>query len=81
MRPYSGDLGIPWLFYSQAMQYAVFCYFMWTSHYFSVIMSFVLVSHRTATVIPNIELAGLFRLQSVGSGHFVPKESTILLQL
>ncbi len=44
-------------------------------------MSIVLVSNRTSTVIPNIVLAGLSRLQSVGSGHFVPKESTILRQL
>ncbi len=44
-------------------------------------MSFVLVSNWTSTVILNIVLAGLFRLQSVGSGHFVPKGSTILLQL
>ncbi len=63
------------------MQCTVFFYFIRTSHYFSVIMSFVLVSNRTSTVIPNIVLAGLFRLQSVGSGHFVPKESTILRQL
>ncbi len=44
-------------------------------------MSFVLVSNRTSTVISSIVLAELFRLQSVGSGHFVPMESTILLQL